>query len=68
MIYETVHVTRMIENITVTNLNINHRPVFYLKHDVSETGTYLRLQLELIQLVLRDRDSFTLRTMVNVQN
>jgi hypothetical protein len=23
-----------------------YRPVFYLKHDVSETGFYLRLQVE----------------------
>jgi hypothetical protein len=25
-------------NITITILDIMHRPVFYLKHDISETG------------------------------
>jgi hypothetical protein len=32
-------------NITITILDIIHRPVFYLKHDVSETGFYLRLKV-----------------------
>jgi hypothetical protein len=27
-----------------------HRPVFYLKHDVSETRDYLRLQVEPIEM------------------
>jgi hypothetical protein len=26
------------QKVTVTIIYINHRPVFYLKHDVSETG------------------------------
>jgi hypothetical protein len=30
-------------NITITILDIIHRDVFYLKHDVSETGLCLRL-------------------------
>jgi hypothetical protein len=37
-------------NITVTNLDIIHRPAFYLKHDVSETGFCLRLPVEPTQL------------------
>jgi hypothetical protein len=37
-------------NITITILDIMHRPVFYLKHDVSETGFCLRLQVEPTQL------------------
>jgi hypothetical protein len=30
-------------SITIAILNISHRPIFYLKHDVSETGFCLRL-------------------------
>jgi hypothetical protein len=37
-------------NITFTILDIIHRPVLYLKHNVSETGFYLRLQVEPTQL------------------
>jgi hypothetical protein len=37
-------------NITVTISDINHRPVIYLKHDVSETGFCLRIQAEPTQL------------------
>jgi hypothetical protein len=33
-------------NITVTILDIIHRPVFYLKHSVSEIGFWLRFQVE----------------------
>jgi hypothetical protein len=33
-------------NITITILDIIHRPVFYLKRDVSDTGFYLILQEE----------------------
>jgi hypothetical protein len=32
-------------NITITILDIIHRPVYYIKHDVSETGFYLPLQV-----------------------
>jgi hypothetical protein len=31
--------------VTVTILDISHRPVFYLKREVSETGFCLRLQV-----------------------
>jgi hypothetical protein len=31
-------------------MDINHCPIFYLKHDVSEAGFYLRLQVEPTQL------------------
>jgi hypothetical protein len=37
-------------DITITILDIIHRPVFYLKHDVSETGLCLRIQVEPTQL------------------
>jgi hypothetical protein len=33
--------------ISINILDIIHRPVFYLKADVSETVLYLRLQVEL---------------------
>jgi hypothetical protein len=36
-------------NITITVLHIIHCPAFYLKHDVSETGFRLRLQVETTQ-------------------
>jgi hypothetical protein len=32
--------------LTITVLDIIRRPVFYLKHDVSETGFCLRVQVE----------------------
>jgi hypothetical protein len=34
-------------NITVTILDIIHRPVFYLNQNISETEFYLRLQVEI---------------------
>jgi hypothetical protein len=37
-------------HITVIVLNIIHRPAFYLKHDVSESAFYLRLQVEHTQI------------------
>jgi hypothetical protein len=41
-------------NTTITILDIIHRPVSYLKHDISETGFCLRL------LVSGDRDKLYL--------
>jgi hypothetical protein len=38
-------------------VDIIHPPVFYLKHDISETGFWLRLQVEHTQLVSIDRAS-----------
>jgi hypothetical protein len=38
-------------------LDINSRPVFYLKHNVSETGFCLRLQVKPTQLGPIDRTS-----------
>jgi hypothetical protein len=35
----------MFVNVTITSQNIIHRPVFYLKHDVSETGFFLHLKV-----------------------
>jgi hypothetical protein len=40
----------MKENITITIMNIIHRPVFYLKHDVSETRFCHCLQVEPTQM------------------
>jgi hypothetical protein len=48
-------------NITSTILDINHRPVFYLKQNVSETVFCLRLQVELTQLGPTDRSSLCFR-------
>jgi hypothetical protein len=45
-------------NITITILDIIHRPVFYLKYDISETGICLRLQVEPTQLGPIDGASF----------
>jgi hypothetical protein len=36
-------------------LDVNHRPVFYLKHHVSETEFYLCLQAELTEVGSFDR-------------
>jgi hypothetical protein len=38
-----------VSNITITIVNITHCFVFYLKHIVSETEFYLRLQMEATQ-------------------
>jgi hypothetical protein len=48
---QSIGLWRWYINITITILGIIHRPVFYLKHDVSETGFCLRLQVEPSQLV-----------------
>jgi hypothetical protein len=37
---------------------ITRHPVFYLKHNVTETGFRLRLQAEPTQLITIDRDRF----------
>jgi hypothetical protein len=44
------------------NLDITHCPVFHLQHDVSETGFYLRLQVETTQGCTIQRTSLCLRT------
>jgi hypothetical protein len=36
---------RFVAMITITILDIIRRPVFYLKHDVSETESHIRLQV-----------------------
>jgi hypothetical protein len=48
--------------ITIAILDIIHRPVFHLKHNVSETGFCLRIQVEHTQLGLIDRPSVCLQT------
>jgi hypothetical protein len=47
-------------NITIRILDIIHRPVLYLKHDVSETGFCLRLQVEITQVGPIERASLCL--------
>jgi hypothetical protein len=54
--YEIAHFA-----IAVTILNIIHRPVFCLKHNVSETGFCLLVQVEPTQLSPIDRSSPCLR-------
>jgi hypothetical protein len=48
--------SRWYMNITIAILDIIHRPVFYLKHNVPETGFYLSLQVETARLSPIDRD------------
>jgi hypothetical protein len=47
---------------TIAILDIVHRPVTYLKHDISETGFCVRLQVEASKLGLIERDSLCVRT------
>jgi hypothetical protein len=49
-----------VTDITITILYIIHRPVLYLKQDVSETRFCLRLQAEPTQLGQIDRTSLSL--------
>jgi hypothetical protein len=49
-------------NITITILDIIHRPVFYLKHNVSETAFCPNLQVEPSQLSPIDRANLCLCT------
>jgi hypothetical protein len=46
-------------------MDIVHYPVFYLKHNVSETAFCLHLQVELTQLAPKDRDRLGLRQGAN---
>jgi hypothetical protein len=41
-------------NTTITILDTAHRPVFYMNHDVSDTGFNLRLQVEPTEFGLTD--------------
>jgi hypothetical protein len=45
--------------VTITIQDIIHCPVFYLKHDVSETDFCLHIQVEPTQLVPVDRASLS---------
>jgi hypothetical protein len=49
-------------NVTITILDVIQRPVFYLKHDVSETEFCLRLQAEPTLLGPIDRASLAAET------
>jgi hypothetical protein len=44
-------------NLTITILDIIHRPVFYLKHSFSQTESNLRVQVVPTQLDLTDGNS-----------
>jgi hypothetical protein len=50
-------------NVTVTNLDITHRPLFYLEDNVSETESCPSIQVKCIQLgpTLVDRARLYLR-------
>jgi hypothetical protein len=50
------------EMLSIIILHIVYRPVFYLKHDVSETWFCLRLEMVWTQLSPIGRDSLSLRT------
>jgi hypothetical protein len=45
-----ITVSKLYPIITITVLGIIHRPIFYLKHDISETEFCLCLQVEPTQL------------------
>jgi hypothetical protein len=49
-------------NITITILDIVHRPVFYLNDDILEIGFFLRFQMESTQLDPIHRGSLCLST------
>jgi hypothetical protein len=49
-------------------MDIIHRPLFYLKHNLSENGFGFRLQVEYIQLGLIDRASLSPDTSNNTSN
>jgi hypothetical protein len=51
--------------ITIKILDIIHRPVFCLKHNISETEFCLRLQVEPTQLCPIDRASLYLHHLVS---
>jgi hypothetical protein len=46
ILYKINSLRRWHSNTTITILDIIHRPVFYLKHDVSDTEFCLHLQVE----------------------
>jgi hypothetical protein len=48
-------------NITITILDIIHRPVFFLEHNILKTWFCLRLQVEAIQVGLIEIASLCLR-------
>jgi hypothetical protein len=50
------------KTISIIILNINHWPVFYLKHDVLATRVCLRLRVDPTQLGLVDRANLCLWT------
>jgi hypothetical protein len=49
-------------DITIITVNIIHRAIFYIKHDVSETGFCLCLAMESTQLESKDKISRCLHT------
>jgi hypothetical protein len=59
----SIGVERWYINITITILDIFHHRVFHIKHNVSETGFCLRLQVEATQLgpVQRQRLALSLK-------
>jgi hypothetical protein len=61
--YQPRNVLEMQLDTTIIILDIIHRPVFYLKHDVSETGFCLRLQGEPAQFGPINRASLCLLTL-----
>jgi hypothetical protein len=69
MLVEYIALCRWYINITVKILDIIHRLVFHLKHNVLETRFCLRLHMELTQLAPVDGTSLSVsedRTMDNI--
>jgi hypothetical protein len=61
--YCKAHVTfSCLQILTITILDIIHRPDFYFKHNASETGFCFRLQVKPIRLGPVDRASLSLRS------
>jgi hypothetical protein len=56
----SIDLRRWYINVTITILDIIHRPVFYLKQNVSVTGFFFRLQMEPTQLGPIDAVSLSL--------
>jgi hypothetical protein len=58
----------MVHQSNIMLLDSIHRPVYFSKHNISETGFCLRLQVEPIQLVTIDRASPYLRTEIGTSS
>jgi hypothetical protein len=58
---KSIFLWRWYIKVTITILNIIHRPVFYLKHDISETGFYYDMVVWRTNSLLAGIKSFSIR-------